>query len=168
MKITLRLLLISVCFIICSSCSKDEVKAPVVGVWELVGWTVDIPFELDDNIISSSNFLDKTVCEVNEILVFDSNGNVTSHDTFSPKITISLKDGTSDVYFVEEVCAEGSIGFSTSYLQVDHQSIELNGATGFFTAKELNLVYSNAVEIYNEARTEVIENKNLTLTYLKR
>ena len=168
MKITLRLLFFSFCFIICLSCSKDNVENPVIGNWELTTWTVDIPFDLDNDMASSTNFLDKTACNVNETLSFDDNGNVSSSDTFNPEITIRLKDGTSDVYFVNEVCAEGSIGFSTSYIQVNNQNVELNGAVGIVANKKLTLVYVNAVKIYNEALTEVIATKDLTLVYMKK
>lgn len=168
MKITFRLLFLSVCFIICSSCSKDGDKNPVVGNWELIAWTVNIPFDLDNDLDPSLNFLDKTACNVNETLSFDHKGNVTSKDTFNPEITIRLKEGTSDVYFVEEICAEGSIGLSTSYVQIDNQKIELNGAIGIVASQKLTLVYADAIKIYNETLTEVIESKDLTLVYLKK
>ncbi len=168
MKINLRLLFISVCFLVSLSCSNDDFTNPVIGHWELVTWSVDIPFELDNDMISSSNYLDKTACNVNETLTFDKNGTVTSRDTFNPEITISLKEDTSDIYIVEEICAEGSIGFSTSYAQVNNQNIELNGAVGLVETKKLTLVYPNAIKIYNEALTDVIENKNLTLVYLRK
>lgn len=168
MKITFRLLFYSFCFIICSSCSNDDAKHPVIGDWELIIWTVDIPFDLENDLVPTSNFLDTTACSVNEILTFDNNGIVTSDDTFNPEITISLKDGTSDVYFVNEVCAEGIIGFSTSFIQVNNQNVELNGAVGIVTSEKLTLVYKDAIEIYNEALTEVIESKDLTLVYMKK
>ena len=168
MKITFRLLFLSLFFLTLLSCSQDEDKRPIIGTWKLVTWTVDIPFDLDNDNLTSSNFLDKTACNVNETLSFDDNGNVSSSDTFNPEITIRLKDGTSDVYFVNEVCAEGSIGFSTSYIQVNNQNVELNGAVGIVANKILTLVYVNAVKIYNEALTEVIATKDLTLVYMKK
>lgn len=168
MKIIFRLLFIAACFIISFGCSDNHNKKPIVGTWELVSWTVDVPFEIENNLTSNLNFLEKTTCKVNETLTFDHLGNVTSEDTFSPKITIRLKDDLSNNYIIDEICAEGTIGFSTEYLEIDDKSIELNGATGVFTAKELTLVYANAVKIYNEALTEVIGKKDLTLTYLKK
>lgn len=167
MKIIFRLLFISVCFIISFGCSKDSNKKPIVGTWELVSWMVDIPLEVENDLISNSNYLERTTCEVNETLTFDDFGNVTSDNTFSPKITISLKDDTSG-YIIDEVCTEGKIGFSTEYLQIDDRKIELNGATGVLADKQLTLVYTNAIKIYNASLTEVIDNKDLTLIYVKK
>ena len=168
MKIILRLLIISVCFIVCSSCSKDDDDNPIVGNWDLVNWSVGIPFDIDQNISPSSNFLEHTSCAINETVTFDDKGTVIGKDTFNPEITISLKDNTSDVFFVEEICAEGSIGFSTSYVEDDNKNIDFNGATGSLSNQKLTLVYANAVKIYNEALTEVIDTKDLTLVYLKK
>ncbi|MEO5789469.1 MAG: hypothetical protein ACOH2D_09390 [Gelidibacter sp.] len=168
MNITFRLLFLSVCFFICASCSKEDDKYPVVGDWELIMWTVGIPFDLGNNQVHSLNFLDKTACNVNETLNFNHKGIVTSSNTFNPEITIRLKEDTSDVYFVEEICDEGTIGFSTSYLQVDKLNIELNNAVGMVERNKLTLVYANAIKIYNEVFTEVIESKDLTLVYRKK
>ena len=168
MKISFRILFISVCFIIYTSCAGDGSKNPIHGDWELIAWNVGIPFDLNNDVAPSLNLLDKTTCDVNETLTFDKNGTVTSDNTFSPEITISLKDSTSDVYFFKEICADGSIGFSTSYTQVNNQSVELNGATGTVESQKLTLVYTDAVKIYNEALTEVIDSKNLTLVYAKK
>lgn len=168
MKITFRVLFIAICFIIYSSCTKDKDKNPVHGRWELIGWNVGVPFDLNNEISPSLNLLDKTTCNVNETLTFDRNGTVTADDTFNPEITISLKDGTSDVYLFSETCAEGSIGFSTSYTQVNNQNVELNGATGTVASQKLTLVYKDAVNIYNEALTDVVDSKDLTLIYVKK
>lgn len=168
MKIIFRLLFITACFILSSGCSDNNNKNPIVGTWELVSWTVDIPFEIENKVTTNLNFLEKTTCKVNETLTFDHLGNVTSEDTFSPKITIRLKDDLSNNYIIDEICAEGIIGFSTEYLQIDDKNIEFNGAEGVFTARELTLVYANAIKIYNEALTEIIDNKDLTLVYSKK
>ena len=149
-----------------SSCSNNDDKSAVIGTWKLVTWTADVPFDFDSKM--TSNFLDKTACNVNETLAFDKKGIVTSNDTFNPEITISLKDGTSDVYFVEEICGEGSISFATSYTLVDKMTIGINGALGSVENKELTFVYSGGIKIYNEALTDVIDLKDLTLIYLKK
>ena len=168
MKITFRLLLISSAFFIITSCSKDDDKHRILGTWKLTTWTVDIPFDLDNDMVSSSNFLDKTACAVSETLIFDNNGIVTANDTFNPEIIISLKDDTSGVYDVEEICAEGTIGFSVSYVKVNSQSVEFNNTVAVLSDKRLTIVYENAVKIYNESLTEVIEKKDLTLVYSKK
>lgn len=167
MKTINHLLFIGVCCLFCLSCSKTN-DNPVAGDWELVGWTVGIPFHVDGVTASHTNFLELTTCAVNEVLTFDHNGIVTSTDTFSPKISIYMKAEAGGIYLVEEVCADGYISFSTSYNYDAQQNIEFNEATGSFEGRQLTVIYPNAVEIYNEMRTEIIAHKNLTLTYLKR
>ena len=168
MNITFRLLFLSIWIIIFTSCNNDDDKNHILGNWELMSWTAEIPFDLHNDKAPSLNLLDKTSCRVNETLTFDKNGVVSSDDTFNPKITISLKGGTSDVYFVEEICAEGSIGFSTSYVKDNNQNIEFNNAVGNVESNKLTLVYDDAIKIYNEELTEVIDRKDLTLVYRKK
>lgn len=168
MKLTSRLLFPSLSLFIFFSCIKEVDKTPVIGVWELVGWTVNIPLGKEGALAPSSNFLDLTTCDIKETLTFDTADNVVSNHTFSPKITIRLKDGTTDNYSVEEVCAEGQIGFSTSYDYGGPRQIEFNGAHGTIVDGYLTIVYKDAIKIYNASGTEVLESKDLSLTYLKR
>lgn len=131
-------------------------------------WTVGIPMDLKPSKESTTNLLDQTSCEVNEILSFDNNGIVTSEDTFSPKITVRLKDGASAEYIIEEVCAEGVIGYTTEYSQVANGEVQFNNTVGVMVNNQLTVIYKNAVKVYNEALTEVVESKDLTLIYTKK
>ncbi|MBO3098858.1 hypothetical protein [Gelidibacter pelagius] len=168
MKTSIRLLFFTFSLILLLSSSKNEVRNPVIGAWELTTWTVGIPIALNDNAQFTTNLLDQTSCDVNEILSFDSNEIVISEDSFSPNVTIRLKDGTSDVYLVEETCAEGAIGYATDYSQDTNGDIQFNGTVGVVTNNRLTVIYKNAIKIYNEALTEVIESKDLTLIYTKK
>lgn len=168
MKKSLCLLFLSVCFFVCSACSKDDVKNPIIGNWKLTAWSIEIPFNLNNDATFSTNLLDETTCEVNEILRFDTNGLVTSNDTFNPELKVRLKDGTSDVYMITETCAEGAIGFATEYNQVNDQSIGFNGVVAVVTGSKLTVVYEGAIKVYNEALTEIIATKDLTLVYEKK
>ncbi|RXJ50122.1 hypothetical protein [Gelidibacter gilvus] len=168
MKTSLRLLFLTVSFVILVSISKDDVKNPVIGGWQLTTWTVGIPIDLKASKHVTTNLLDQTSCTVNETLSFDKDGIVISEDSFSPKITIRLKDGSSDVYIVEEVCAEGVIGFATDYSQETNGEVQFNGTIGIVSNNRLTVVYKEAIKIYNEALTEVIESKDLTLVYTKK
>lgn len=168
MKTSLRLLFISLSFILFLSISKEDVNDPLFGGWQLTTWTVGIPIDLNDTMQFTTNLLDQTSCEVNEVLSFDNNGIVTSEDTFSPQITVRLKDGASDEYLVEEVCAEGVIGYATDYLQDANGEVHFNNILGVVVNNQLTVIYKNAVKIYNEALTEVIESKDLTLVYTKK
>lgn len=167
MKTMLRLLFISLSFIL-FSISKVHVENPIIGGWQLTTWTLGIPIDLNGTMKFSTNLLDQTSCAVNEILNFDNNGIVTSQDTFSPKITVRLKDGSSDGYILEEVCAEGSIGYATEYSRDTNAKVLFNNTVGIVTNNELTVVYKNAVKVYNQALTEVIERKDLKLVYTKK
>ncbi|WP_027124790.1 hypothetical protein [Gelidibacter mesophilus] len=167
MKISVHLLFLSFCFLLCSGCSDKEVASPVIGSWKLTTWTVGIPMDLKNHSVYSTNLLDQTTCHVNEVLSFDSNGTITSADTFNPEITISLKDGTSDDYIVKEMCADGSIGFTADYMAVDDDKVEFNNVMGILENEKLTVVYESAVKIYNEGLTEIIDLKDLTLVYEK-
>ncbi|HUH26801.1 hypothetical protein [Gelidibacter sp.] len=168
METSFRLLFLTITFSILLSISKDEVKNPVVGGWQLTSWTVGIPIALKASKHVTTNLLDQTSCDVNEVLSFDKDGIVISQDSFNPKITIRLKNGSSDVYIFEEVCAEGTIGFATDYSQKTNGEIQFNGTIGVVENNQLTVVYKDAIKIYNEALTEVIESKDLTLVYKKK
>jgi hypothetical protein len=168
MKRSLCLLFLSVCFVVSSACSKDDVKNPIIGNWKLTSWSIKIPLDLNSDATFSTNLLDETICEVNEILSFDKNGIVTSSDTFNPELKVRLKNGTSDVYMITETCAEGSVGFATEYEQINDQRVGFNGVFAVVTGTKLTVVYKDAVMVYNEALTEVVATKDLTLVYEKR
>lgn len=167
MKKSLCLLFLSVCFIVCSACSKDNDKNPIIGNWKLTSWSIEIPFNLKKDTTFSTNLLDETDCEVNEILSFDNNGLVTSNDTFNPELKVRLKNGTSDDYMITETCAEETIGFATEYKQITDQSVGFNGVVAVVTGTKLTVVYKDAIKVYNEALTEVLGMKDLTLVYEK-
>lgn len=168
MKTLFRLLFLTITFSILLSISKEEVVNPVLGGWQLTTWTVGIPLNLKTSKHVTTNLLDQTSCDVNEILTFDKDGLVISQDSFNPKITIRLMKGAANVYMVEEVCAEGTVGFATDYTQGTNGEIQFNGTTGVVANNQLTVVYKGAIKIYNEALTEVIENKDLTLVYKKK
>lgn len=131
-------------------------------------WTVGIPIDLKDTMQFSTNLIDQTSCDVNEILSFDSNGIVTSEDTFSPRITIRLKETAADEYMLEEICAEGVIGYATDYSHEASGEVQFNNTVGVVVNNQLTVVYKNAVKVYNETLTEVVESKDLTLVYTKK
>lgn len=168
MKSSFRLFILSIIFIILLSSSKEKINNPLIGGWELTTWTVDLPVNLIDSKYITTNLLDQTSCEVLELLSFDNDGIVTSQNTFSPKITIRLKEGTSDVYMFEEVCAEGQIGYATAYARDANGNVQFNNIVGVVVNRELTVIYKNAIKIYNEALTEELETKDLTLVYTKK
>lgn len=151
-----------------SSCSNDDTldtNNTVVGEWKLTTWSIDVPINLNDDDIFSYNLLDEINCSNNETFVFENNGQVSNNDTFNAKIDIKKIEETNRYDFSIE-CGEGYVSYATTYTQnsniVDFQDIE-----SVISGNTLTRVFENAIEIYNEDFTEVIETKNLTLIYTK-
>lgn len=151
------------------SCSEDDANDDsVVGTWELTTWTIEIPIDLNSDTLTSTNLLDEAICDNNERLIFDANGTVSSNATYNPQITVSLIDGTTDVYIFNVVCdMEGIIGTAGEYSQ-NNNSVTLFDKTAVITGNQLTIVYEDAIDIYNEELTEVMITKNLTLVYTKK
>ena len=151
-----------------SSCSKEEVDndQTVVGIWTLTNYDIGFSADINNDGIKSFNLLDEIDCRVNEELVFESNGTVVSNDSFHHIIDISKSELTSAYIFAVE-CSEGYVSFATSYTQISSNMVEFNDDTSLINNNQLTRVFENAIEIYNEDFTEVVEVKNLTLTYTK-
>ncbi|TDU39700.1 hypothetical protein BXY82_1730 [Gelidibacter sediminis] len=155
------------CFILSSGCTEDDANNPVLGNWKLTSWSITIPLDMNLDGIANTNLLMETECEVNEKLIFDKHGVVTSKDTYNPELKVSLIDDTTDIYKVEEMCSEGSIGFATEYIQIGAESISLNGKVGVVHQGKLTFVYNGAIPVYNENYTEIVDKKDLILIYDK-
>lgn len=167
MKTSLFLLCLVCSFFVILGCSEDDVRNPVVGSWELKSYSIHIPVDLNGDGIYSTNLLDETRCGSKEILSFDTNGIVASNNTFNPKLQIALLEDTSDEYLVDEICAEGTLGYAAEYNQIGDESISYNDNIGTVKGKRLSLVYKNAIKIYNADFTEVIATKDLFVVYQK-
>ncbi|TXE10679.1 hypothetical protein ES711_01870 [Gelidibacter salicanalis] len=167
MKKSLFLLCLIGSFFLFSGCSDDDVRNPVVGNWVLKSWSIQIPVDLNGDGVYSTNLLKETRCAVREILSFDTNGIVASTHTFNPELQIALKEDTSDEYFVDEICAEGILGFAAEYDQIGEESISYNDNIGTVRVNRLSLVFKNAIKIYNADFTKVIETKDLFVIYQK-
>ncbi|HMC02096.1 MAG TPA: hypothetical protein VKN14_13750 [Flavobacteriaceae bacterium] len=150
-----------------ASCTAEDIddNTNIVGLWKLTTWTIDIPVDLNNDNSFSINLLDEISCDNNETLVFDNKNIVSSNDTFNPNINIALMSNEKYVFNVE--CAVGSIGFATSYSQINNSIIEFNNVEATIIGNKLSWVYENAIKIYNENFTEVVETKDLILIYTK-
>ena len=161
-------------FIVSTSCFKDQDDLSnindfsVLGTWELTTWTLQIPIDLNDDAISSINLLDEALCDNNETLTFDTNGTVSSDMSYNPQVTISLTNGTTNNYVFGVLCdTDGSIGTFGTYTQ-NNNIITLFETTATINGNQLTIVYEDAIDIYNEDLTEVVETKDLTLVYTKK
>lgn len=170
----LSILSLAFVFSMFTSCFKDGDDLnkfndfSVVGTWELTMWTIQESIDLNDDTISSMNLLDEASCDNNETLKFDDNGTVSSNMTYNPQVTISLRDGSTDDYIFNVVCdMDGTIGTASEYTQ-NSNSVTLFNTSAVLNGNQLTVVYEDAIDIYNEALTEVVATKDLTLVYTKK
>jgi len=162
------LILITVALVFLSSCSTEPIDAESFqGTWKLTEWSVNIPIDLNNDIISSTNLLEEIDCVSNETLVFDNQGTVVSNLTFNPKVDIALINASTNEYqFLVECDTEGIIASAASYTK-NNNTIIINNRMSNINDNELIMIYENAIKIYNEDFTSVIETKNLKLVYTK-
>ena len=161
-----------VCLMMLSvACSKDSSsKSAIEGKWKLTYWGAEVPMDLNNDGFVNVNLLKETTCPNHEILSFDSNGVVSSEDTFNPNVMIAeLIDEASSSYDIQIECAEGVIGFAMDYSYDNTNGNVQIGETTTATINEglLTIVYGGAVEIYNAELTEVVATKDLTKVYTK-
>jgi hypothetical protein len=154
---------------IATACSKDDSNVPsIVGTWELTTWSINVPIDLNNDLITSTDLLDEAICANEETLVFEANGTVSSNATYNPQVMVSLLDGTTEEYLFNVECdTEGSIGIAGSFTQND-QSVTLFNTMATLSGNQLIVVYENAIDVYNQNLTEVIDMKDLILIYTKK
>ncbi|MBF8149333.1 hypothetical protein ITJ86_05460 [Winogradskyella sp. F6397] len=163
--------ILAVCFLICiigmtTSCS-DESEHDIVGVWLLTTRTVDIPFDVNQDGESNTNLTKEIDCNKEETLTFKNNGSVFSGNEFSNPLQY-YKEDTTNVYRINSDCnTEGIISFASEYNITDEDTIKISDRVYVLQQNTLTTVYKNAVDIYNEDFTEVLETKDLTLVYTK-
>ncbi|WP_178984017.1 hypothetical protein [Winogradskyella helgolandensis] len=161
----------SVCFLIgllglTTSCS-DKNEHGVVGTWLLTTRTVNIPFDVNQDGVSNTNLIAEINCNERETLTFEINGTVSSGNEFS-NVLRYFKEENTDVYKVNSDCnREGIISFASEYSTPEENTIKVSARVYVLNGDTLTTVYKNAVDIYNEDFTEVIETKDLTLVYTK-
>lgn len=152
-----------------ASCSKEDSNVEsVVGTWELTTWTVNIPIDLNNDTVTSTNLLDESVCENNELLIFETNGTVFSNNTFNPSVIVSQLNATPDAYVFDVQCdLDGSIGLAETFSQ-NENNIMLFNTTAVIVGNQLTVTFQDAVDIYNEDRTEILSSKDLILIYARK
>lgn len=148
------------------SCSKTESSNDFVGTWDLTSWSIDANFNSDSSNSRSDNLLTLIHCTNNESLVIDSLGTVMTNDTFSP--TFKLISSESSDYQMTVECAEGSVGFATSYSQINDNSLIVNGITYNMQGNQLSAIFENAIPIYDLEGAYKIGAKDLKVVYTKR
>ncbi|WP_053990319.1 hypothetical protein [Mangrovimonas sp. TPBH4] len=160
---------IVVAILLLIACSGDNSsKNAIIGEWKLTYWSADVSMDLNNDGLENVNLLRETACTNNEILSFDSNGIVSSENTFNPYVIISEFNNAA-AYSVNVECAEGIIGFATDYLYDNvNENVQIGeSTTATIDEGELTIVYEDAIEIYNTELTEVVATKDLTKVYTK-
>ena len=163
-------IIVFLCFslLLFTSCYQDaDDDLTVEGVWKLTAYNVADGFDLNNDGLANVNLLDELSCSNNETLVFQSNGIVTSNQTFNPAIQISLVMGTPDTYFFNVSCDDvGIIGLAAQFtlkgrlILIDDRPATLAGNT-------LTRIFNDALKVYNQDFTQVVATKDITLVYTK-
>lgn len=92
---------------------------------------------------------------------------MSSNSTFNPSIIIALINGTTYDYMFNVQCdLEGVVGIASSYSQND-DVVRYNNHIATIIDNQLNIVFKDAMEIFNMDYTEVLETQDLTLVYSK-
>jgi hypothetical protein len=153
-----------------TSCSSDDenITSSVVGVWELTEWNANFFVDLNNDTLFNGNLLEEIDCANNEILRFEDNGVVTSSDTFNAKIEIFQQEVNSELLYNANIeCADGgSIGFASSYIETNN-TVEFNGSVSELIGNQIIRTFVDAIKIYNEDFTELVETRDLRLIYTK-
>lgn len=160
----LHLLLFTlIILLVCFSCKN--INNDIVGNYVLTSWDIGMEFDINRDNTSNFNLLKEFKCSNSELLSVKSDQTISSVNTFSPTVKISKRD--SDYYGTVD-CAEGSIGFATSYL-AEGNNLKLDtDETIVVKNNQLIRTFEKAIKIYNQDFTEVIETKDLILTYSKK
>jgi len=150
----------------CSTDEDDNIESSVVGVWDLTELNIaNLSVDLNNDTVFNNNILEEISCANNEILTFEENGVVTSSDTFNSKVDIFLN--TSGQYSANIECAQsGTIGFASSYIET-RNTVEFNGSTAELIGNQIIRTFTNEIEIFDEAGTEVVETRDLILVYTR-
>lgn len=152
-----------------SSCSeKNETNdSQFLGTWKLTSYSVGLALDINKDGEKNLNLLTELNCDTNEILKFENTGVVSSTNTFQHEIKIFIKEANLENYGVEVECAEGAIGFASTYEQTGENSVMFNTIEATVDGNQLSRTITDGISIYNEDLTEVVETKSVTLIYSK-
>lgn len=134
------------------------------GQWQLVSWSVGLEMDLDKDGNTSLNLIEETRCDNNEFLTLNNKGILKSEKTFNPTLNIFK---TKSGYKFSEKCNKGSIGFSNGFT-IEGNDVKLD-VGGKYELLDGNLVrvFEGAINVFNSDFSEVLETRDLVLTYKK-
>jgi hypothetical protein len=138
-----------------------------LGDWKLVGYSIGEAHDINDDGVSHINLLNELNCENKEVLKFETTGIVSSSASYNPTLDVS-KRVLDDSYVFHAECPEGVIGFATDFQQISDATFRFNGREFTIVDNMFTLVFIDDIKIYdNNNLSEVIETKNVVLTYSK-
>lgn len=149
-----------------TSCATEPIEETIDSTWRLTAWNLDIPMDLNGDGVFSLNLLDEITCSSDEELVFNNQGAVISNNTFNPQVNVVFDKFSKDYQVNVECDTEGSIGMATNYM-LSGDKIIFNNKAATIKGDELIMVFKEAVNVYNQDLTQVIEEKDITLVYRK-
>jgi len=166
MKNTIKAFFILCLAIAMIACTKSD-KSKAVGVWQLTTRTTDIPFDVNNDGVFSTNLVDEIDCNDIETLTFEENGTVFSGNEASV-IMKYFKTADTNSYGLNIDCnKEGIISFASSYNEIDEDTIQVSGRNYVIDNNTMTTIFKDAVKVYNEDFTEIIETRDLKLVYKK-
>lgn len=165
-----RIIILTCLALFSLSCSNDDsdelVDEPsVVGVWKLTGYDVGFLVDINDDNVKNSDIIKEIGCDVNEEIVFKTDGTLAANDTFHHAVNIYKSDLNGNYNIIIE-CVEGYTSFATPYIY-ENDTVEFHDVVSVISNNQFDRVFENAIEIYNEDFTEIIEFRDLTLTYTR-
>ncbi|WP_458625901.1 hypothetical protein [Winogradskyella sp. PC D3.3] len=149
-----------------TSCS-DRNDHQITGVWLLTTRTIDIPFDVNEDGIAHTNLLDEIDCNERETLSFDTNGMITSGNEFSNTLRFYKEVNTGRYKLNSDCNREGIISFASTYDIIEENTFKISNRVYVLSDNTLTTVYKDAVDIYNDDFSEVLETKDLKLIYTK-
>lgn len=145
------------------SCNDDA--NPILGDWVLSSWSIGVQMDVNNDKVTSQNLIDEATCDNQEVLSVKVNKTIGAVNTFSPTVKVSK---INSVYKFNVQCANGGLGFASSYKQVDNKLKLDDGSEFLIQNQNLVRVFKDAITVYNEDFSQVIETKDLTLIYTKK
>ncbi|TXE20017.1 hypothetical protein ES692_01795 [Psychroserpens burtonensis] len=161
-------LILTICLVLLNSCAKEEVEnqSQVIGEWKLINYSIGTAHDINKDGWSNLNLLNEIDCDDNEVLKFETTGVVSSNETYNPTLQIS-KSEVDNTYTFNIECSEGIISFATSFSQINSNTFQFNDKEFTVINDSFNIVLVEDIKIYNVDFSQIIETKDLVLTYTK-
>lgn len=157
-----------ICFVSLSSCKNKNSAQQFGGLgdWFLSSYSIGEAYDIDKDGVFHLNLLKEISCENKEVLKFEATGVISSTGSYNPRLNMS-KIKAGNAYHFDIECSKGVIGFATSFVQTSKNQFKFNDREYTITNDSFTQVLTDAVNIYNDSLTDIIETKDLVLIYSK-